>query len=291
MQDISLLKEALPFLRRFKGAKFVIKFGGEAMRSREALQQLAQDISFLYSVGIQVVIVHGGGAQVTELEQKLGVDSKKVAGRRITSEESLESLKMVLAGKMNVDLVAALQGAGVRAMGFSAMSAGLIVAEKREPMKVTGGGDEAIDFGQVGNVKSVNTQILNDILNAGVLPVISPLSADASGNILNINADTIASSIASDLKADKFLLMIDKLGVMTDMNDPTSLISELDFKQAREAISQGIISGGMIPKVEEALKSLENGVGQVHILSAVEPHQLLLEIFTESGCGTMLVQD
>lgn len=289
MQDITLLKEALPYLRRFKGTLFVIKFGGEAMRSPESLEMLVEDLSFLWSVGIQVLLVHGGGNQVTEMEQRLGVQSRKVGGRRVTNKESLDVLKMVLAGQMNVDLVAALQGAGVNAVGISAASAGIVKAKRRAPTKVSGGGEEVVDFGEVGDVESVDPAALQTLLREGYLPVLSPLSADEEGNLLNVNADTVASRVASALKAEKLLLLSTTLGVMKDVNDPTTLISELNSAKAREAINRGIISGGMIPKVEEALQALQDGVKKVHVLSALEPHTLLVEVFTESGCGTMLM--
>ncbi len=289
MQDIGLLREALPYLRKFKGALFVLKFGGEAIRTRELQEKLAEDISFLYSVGINLVIVHGGGAQVTEMEKKLGVESRKIAGRRVTSPESIDVLKMMLSGKLNVEIVASLQSAGVRAVGLSALSAGIIQSRKKAPGKVTGGGDQDIDFGMVGEIVACNVDALRALLNAGFLPVVSPLSTDATGQVLNINADTIAARIAAELKAEKLMLMIDKPGIMSDLNDPTTLISQISAAQARQAISEGIISDGMIPKVEEAVRALQNGVSQVHVLSGVEPHQLLVEVFTESGCGTMLL--
>jgi len=288
MQDITLLKQALPFLRKFKDSLFVIKFGGEAMRTQEQLDRLAEDISFLYSVGIRLLIVHGGGTQVTELEKAMGIESRKVAGRRVTDAGSLRALKMALSGELNADLVATLRAFGVNAVGMSAFSGGIIEAVRRPPTKVTGS-DEVTDFGFVGDVAKVNTTLLSSLLAQEFLPVLSPLSADAEGQILNINADTVACRLASALKAEKLLLMTDQLGVMQDLNDRTTLISQLTASQARAAIQQGIIKGGMIPKVEEALDALAAGVKQVHILSAVEHHMLLVEVFTESGCGTMLV--
>lgn len=289
MNDIAILKEALPYLRKFKGSLFVIKFGGEAMRTREALELLAEDIAFIHGVGISVVLVHGGGAQVTEMEKKLGVESRFVAGRRVTDEGSLGVLKMVLGGTLNLELVGVMKQFGAKAVGLSGASGGLLEATKRPPKKVTGS-DEVVDFGHVGDITSVDVTVIHSLLKDGFLPIISPLAADAQGNVLNVNADVAAARIASALKASKLLLMSDIPGVMEDTKDRTTLIGQLDTAQAQAAIKQGIISGGMIPKVEESLAALKNGVKQVHILSATEPHTLLLEVFTESGCGTMIVE-
>ncbi len=288
MQDISILKQAMPYLRKFKGSLFVIKFGGEAMRTREALELLAEDISFIHSVGISVVIVHGGGTQVTEMEKRLGVESRFVAGRRVTDPGSLGVLKMVLGGTLNLDLVSVLKHYGVRAVGISGASGGLLEAVKRPPTKVTGSND-VVDFGLVGDIVGVDPMVITSLLKDGFLPVVCPLAADADGQILNVNADVAAARIASGLKASKLLLMSDTLGVMKDVKDRTTLIGQLDTEQAKKAIAQGMISGGMIPKVEESLKALQSGVKQVHVLSAIEPHTLLLEIFTDTGCGTMIV--
>ncbi len=289
MQDIGILKQALPYLRKFKGALFVIKFGGEAMRSKETLHALAEDIAFIHSVGIRLIIVHGGGKQITDMEKRLGYESRFVGGRRVTDEGSLEALKMVLGGSLNLELTAVLQKFGVQAAGLSAASGRTVEVTRRPPTKVSGSGEEIVDFGFCGQVHSVNTHLLGTLLGAGFLPVVSPICCDAEGQLLNVNADVVSSRIATAFNADKLLLMSDKLGVMADINDPTTLISTLNAEQAREAIREGIIAGGMIPKVEEALLALERGVKQVHIVSSVEPHMLLLEIFTESGCGTMLL--
>lgn len=289
LEDISILKQALPYLRKFKGALFVIKFGGEPLRNGEALNLLAEDISFLHNVGIGVVIVHGGGSQVTEMEKKLGIQSRFVGGRRVTDAGSLNVLKMVLGGSVNLELVSCLKSFGVNAVGLSGVSANLFEAVKRQPGKVSGGGEEIVDFGLVGDIVKVDPGVVSLLIREGYLPVVCPLGADKDGQILNINADVAAARLAAGLKAEKLLLMSDTLGVMKDIKDRTTLIGQLDTKQARAAIAQGIINGGMIPKVEESLYALESGVKQVHILSALEPHTLLLEIFTEAGCGTMIV--
>jgi acetylglutamate kinase len=289
VEDISLLKQSLPYIQRFKGTTFVVKLGGEAMRDAETLEALVEDISLLHLVGIRVVIVHGGGRHVTEMAASLGIESKFVGGRRITDDKALDVLKMVLSGKISIEILSLLKKNSVKAMGVSGVAAGVIEARKRPPVKVSGGGDELIDFGQVGDIQRIDTELLRLLLDQGYVPVLSPLGADVEGNVLNINADTVASHIASEMHAEKLLYMTGTPGVMADINDPTSLISRLTADEARRAIQEGIIKSGMIPKVEEALRSIARGTNQVHILSAIEPHQMLLEVFTKSGAGTMIV--
>jgi acetylglutamate kinase len=289
VEDISLLKQSLPYIQRFKGTTFVVKLGGEAMRDAETLEALVEDISLLHLVGIRVVIVHGGGRHVTEMAASLGIESKFVGGRRITDDKALDVLKMVLSGKISIEILSLLKKNSVKAMGVSGVAAGVIEARKRPPVKVSGGGDELIDFGQVGDIQRIDTELLRLLLDQGYVPVLSPLGADVEGNVLNINADTVASHIASEMHAEKLLYMTGTPGVMADINDPTSLISRLTADEARQAIQEGIIKSGMIPKVEEALRSIARGTNQVHILSAIEPHQMLLEVFTKSGAGTMIV--
>jgi acetylglutamate kinase len=289
VEDISLLKQSLPYIQRFKGTTFVVKLGGEAMRDAETLETLIEDISLLHLVGIRVVIVHGGGRHVTEMAASLGIESKFVGGRRITDDKALDVLKMVLSGKISIEILSLLKKNSVQAMGVSGVAAGVIEARKRPPVKVSGGGDELVDFGQVGDIQRIDTELLRLLLDQGYVPVLSPLGADVEGNVLNINADTVASHIASEMHAEKLLYMTGTPGVMADINDPTSLISRLTADEARQAIQEGIIKGGMIPKVEESLRSIARGTNQVHILSAIEPHQMLLEVFTKSGAGTMIV--
>lgn len=289
MEDITVLKQSLPYIQRFKGTTFVVKFGGEAMRDTETLEALIEDLTLLHTVGIRIVVVHGGGRHVTDMAKALGIESSFVAGRRVTDDKVLDVLKMVLSGKISVEILSLLKKKGVRAMGVSGVAAGVIEARKRPPTKVSGGGDELIDFGQVGDIERIDTGLIQLLLDQGYIPVLSPLGADAEGNVLNINADTVASRVASELRAEKLLLMTATPGVMADLKDPTTLISRLTAEEARDAIGSGVIAGGMIPKVEEALRALDRGCAQVHILSAIEKHQILLEVFTKSGAGTMLV--
>lgn len=289
MENITVLRQALPYLQRFKNQVFVIKFGGEAIDEPEVLERLIEDVALLHLVGIRLVIVHGGGKQTTETAKQLGIETKFVAGRRVTDEKTIDVLKMVLAGKLNTELLAMLKRKGVRATSVSGVAAGIIDARKRPPRVVTGGGDEPIDLGQVGDIVRIDTDFLKLLLDANYVPVLSPLGSDEDGNVLNINADIVASRIAAELQAEKLLLLTGAPGVMQDMNDPTTLISRMTIAETREAIASGFIKGGMIPKLEESIRTLENGTKRVHILSATEPHQLLIEIFTQSGCGTMIV--
>ncbi len=288
VEDIAVLKQSLPYIQRFKGTTFVVKFGGEAMTSDEILERLIEDITLLHLVGIRVMVVHGGGKHVTKMAEALGVETKFVGGRRVTDEQTLDVLKMVLSGKISVEILSLLKKKGVKAMGVSGVAAGVIEARRRPPTKVTGGGDELIDFGEVGDIDRIDTRLLTLLLDEGYVPVLSPLGADGDGNVLNINADTVAARLAAEMNVEKLVLMTATPGVMADLKDETSVISRLTASEARQAISEGIIAGGMIPKIEEALYALDRGVNQVHILSAVEEHQLLLEVFTRSGCGTML---
>ena len=287
MEDITVLRQALPYIKRFKGRTFVIKFGGEAIDDPAALERLIEDVSLLHLVGIRVVLVHGGGKQTTETSTALGIETKFVAGRRVTDERTIDVLKMVLSGKLSIELLSMLKRKGVKAMSVSGVAAGVIEARKRPPRKVSGA-DEVVDFGQVGDIVRIDTEVIELLLERNFIPVLSPLGSDEDGNVLNINADTVASRLAAELQAEKLLLLTGAPGVMTDINDPTSVISRLTIADARKTIEDGFIKGGMIPKIEEAIQALEAGCTRVHILSAVEPHQILLEIFTKSGCGTML---
>lgn len=289
MENITVLRQALPYIQRFKNKTFVVKFGGEAIDNTEVLERLIEDVALLHLVGIRVVLVHGGGKQTTETAAALGIETKFVGGRRVTDEQTIDVLKMVLAGKLNVELLTMLKKKGVRATSVSGVAAGIIEARKRPPRVVTGGGDEPVDLGQVGDIIRIDTEFIRLMLDNNYVPVLSPLGSDGEGNVLNINADIVASRLASELRAEKLLLMTGAPGVMQDINDPTTLISRMTIAETRQAIASGFIKGGMIPKLEESVRCLENGCERVHILSAIEAHQLLLEVFTESGCGTMLV--
>ncbi len=294
MKDVLLLKQALPYLRRHGGQDFVIKLGGEIAADVEALRSLAEDISLLTHVGIRCVLVHGGGPQATELSQRLGLTPTMVGGRRVTCEQTLDVAKMVFAGKINVDIISALRGQGVSAVGLSGVAAGIIRAERRAPTEVLDedtGEARVVDFGHVGDIAGVDTAVLELMLQNRYTPVVSSLGSDAQGNILNINADTVAAALARDLGAGKLITLTSVPGLLRDKDDPNSLVSVLTLSEAHSALADGTVKGGMQPKIAALVSAVEGGVGRGHILSGKAAGALLLELFTQEGAGTLIVRD
>ncbi len=279
--------EALPYIRRFRGASVVIKFGGAAMVDPVLKEKIIQDIALMAFVGMNPVVVHGGGPEVSALMKKLGMKPTFVAGQRVTDAETLDVAEMVLAGKVNSDITLALNRIGARAVGLSGKDMGLILARKLYHQESEGG--PKTDIGFVGDVVSINSDIISILDRNEIIPVISPIGVDENGQTYNINADTVASDIASALKADKFILLTDVRGILRDRADNASLINSLRAGQVEELIAQGVIDGGMIPKVRACLDALRAGVKQTHILDGRLPHSLLLEIFTDRGIGTQIV--
>jgi len=249
----------------------VIKVGGDILQSDAQKQGLAHNVSDLYELGWKVILLHGGGPQVNELQIKLGITPHKIAGRRITSKVDLETVKQAIAGQVNVDLVSLLCATGLPAFGFHGASASMINATKRPPMVVKTHSDEPIDFGEVGDVQSINEQLLIGLFELNVIPVIATLGIDNEGNVFNINADTTVIAIAECLKADLLLLITEVGGIYTDIARPDSLIKSANSKKVMELINSGVITDGMIAKVEEAMKALQNGVATVVIASAEKP--------------------
>lgn len=291
MKDIRLLKEALPYLRRHRRQTMVVKLGGEIAANPEALDSLAQDISLLSHVNIRIVIVHGGGPQATSLSEKLGLEPRMVQGRRVTDEDTLDVAKMVFAGQINIDILGALREHGVRAVGLSGVDGDILHAVKRPPTEMTDeatGKTEVVDFGHVGDVTAVDTSLLSLLVSNGYVPVISSLAGDEDGKALNVNADTVASIIAQDLEASKLIMLTGVPGLLRDADDPESLVSKATVDEARALIADGTVAGGMVPKLTTMIDALENGVGQVVILSGVEESALLLELFTDRGVGTLI---
>ncbi len=275
-----VLTQALPNMQRYYGKVVVIKYGGNAMINEQLKLQVMEDIVLLHLVGVKVVLVHGGGPEITDMLKKIGKESVFVDGLRVTDKETSEIVQMVLAGKINKSLVNLLQIKGGRAIGLSGMDGHMISAEAK---------DERL--GYVGKITNVDITPIMDLLEKDYIPVVSTVGCDMQGNVYNINADTAAAYIATEMKAFRLITMTDIEGILRDKNDPSSIISCLDIKEIRELFSCGVISGGMIPKVECCLEAIENGVDKVTILDGRVPHALLIELFTDEGAGTMVVKD
>ena len=286
---VSALKHAAPYIRLFKGKDFVIKAGGEVFSDPEKTKALMEQVGILYQVGIRVVLVHGGGPQSTELASALGLDTTFVEGRRVTDGESLNVATMVLNGQINTRILATCRDLEIPAIGISGVDAGLIRAHKRPPVERDG--ESPVDYGFVGDIDSVDADILRKQLDNGLMPVVSPLSCDESGTILNINADTVAAAIAAELNAEKLLLATGAAGILEDVNDPTSLISYIDRKALKKLQESGSLADGMLPKAAAIDSAIANGVQRVHVISSKVPDSILLEVFTNEGTGTLVVDD
>ena len=294
MENIGILKQALPYIRQYKGRTFVVKIGGELVQDLAVLDDMAQDISLLHQIGIRIILIHGGGPQATELAKKLGIAPRIVEGRRITDEETLEVTKMVFAGKINHEILTVLRKHGAMSVGLSGIDGDVVIARRREPVEVVDretGARDNVDFGHVGDIVSINVELLRVLLDNGYIPVISSLADDGQGNILNINADTVASRIAVAVQAYKYITMTNVGGILTDLDDPSTRISYISQKQARGLIENGTIRGGMVPKIKECIHAVENGVKRVHILDGTVADSLLIEVFTRTGNGTMILSD
>ena len=287
-EHLDLLLQALPFINKFKGKTFVVKIGGDIAEDDEGLNTFCEEVALLVQVGIKVVMVHGGGKQATDLSEKLGIEPKLVEGRRVTDDYALDVVKMVFAGKINSEILASLRKAGVDAVGISGVDGGIINAVKRPPKKILNketGKEEMIDFGHVGDIQSIDPRLLNTLLTADFLPVMASLGGDDDGNILNINADTVASRVAASLSAEKLILATDVDGIL---KPDKTLISRATPGDIKGLIEKGVISAGMIPKANSAVGALLDGVKSVHIINGGKASQLLAEVFTEDGSGTMI---
>lgn len=290
---LELLREALPYIQKFKGKTFVVKFSGKVTENRENLASLAEELALLHQVGIKICVIHGGGKQLTELASKLGVAQTVIEGRRVTDDDTLELAKMIFAGKINTDILAALRQRGTNAVGLSGVDGNIVHAVKRPPKQIVNkstGATETVDFGNVGDVLEINTHLLSLLLDAAYLPVVSSLGADSEGSVFNINADTIAADIAVQLKAEKLVLLSDVNGIYLDPADEGTKISRLTVEQAEDMIATGKATGGMIPKIQSLVALLRNGVRSAHIISGTRRNALLSEVFTDEGTGTMIVQ-
>jgi acetylglutamate kinase len=288
---VRALKKAAPYIRMFKGKVFVIKAGGAVFADAESTRELIEQVAILHQVGIKVVLVHGGGPQVTELADALGVQTRMVQGRRVTDEKSIDVTTMVLNGLINTRILAICRDLNIEAVGISGVDAGLIRAHKRPPVRVEGGDGEPVDFGFVGDIDAVDADVLRKQLDNGLMPVVSPLSADANGVLLNINADTVAAAIGAALGAEKLILCTGAPGILERLNDPTSVISYTDIKGLRELREKGSLSGGMLPKATAIETAIRGGVRRVHVISYDIPDAVLAEVFTNEGTGTLIVAD
>ncbi|MCD6385801.1 acetylglutamate kinase [Candidatus Sumerlaeota bacterium] len=286
IERASVLIEALPYMREFHGTTIVIKYGGAAMVREELKKCVIEDIVLLGYVGIRPVIVHGGGSEISELMKRLGIEPKFVAGQRITDKDTLEVVEMVLTGRINGEIVNLINQTGGKAVGLSGKDGGLIKAEKIEC-----GAEVDADLGFVGKVKSLNVSVLEILDNAGYIPVISPIGVDCQGQTLNINADFVAAHIASELKAEKLIILTDVSGVLERPDDETTLISTIKTSEIPELIEKKVLAGGMIPKLKACMEAVKGNTKKAHIIDGRIPHSLLLELFTDKGIGTQIVSD
>ena len=277
-QRAQVLTEALPYIRRYNGRIVVVKYGGNAMVSEQLRQQVMEDIVLLWLVGVKVVLVHGGGPEISEMMTRLGKKPEFVDGLRVTDKETVDIVQMVLAGKVNKTLVNMLEVKGGKAMGISGMDGRLIQAKQKDAQ-----------LGYVGSIMGVNIAPVMDLLEKGYIPVVSTLGCDEQGNTYNINGDTAAACIAGALGAERLIMMTDIAGVLRDRNDPSTLISSLTIEEAVTLFEQNIIAGGMIPKVECCIDAIHRGVGSAIIMDGRVPHSILIEILTDEGAGTMVV--
>jgi acetylglutamate kinase len=287
---IRALRSAAPYIRMYKGKTFVVKAGGGVFAELASTRALVEQIGILHYFGVRVVLVHGGGPQLTALADALGISTHMIEGRRVTDEKSIELTAMVLNGLINTRVLAICRDLDIDAVGISGVDAGLVRAHRRPPVALASNG-AMVDFGFVGDIDAVDTTVLQKLLDNGLMPVVSPLSADASGTLLNINADTVAAAIGAALAAEKLILCIDAPGILASVDDPGSLISYTDLRGLARLHEQGRIADGMAPKAKAIEQALRAGVRRVHVVSYRSPEGILGEVFTNEGTGTLIVAD
>ena len=275
-----VLTQALPYIKKYSGKIVVIKYGGNAMINEQLKQQVMEDITLLWLIGVKVVLVHGGGPEISETMKKLGKQARFVNGLRVTDKETVDIVQMVLAGKVNKTLVNLLQMKGGHAVGVSGIDGGIIEAAMK---------DEAL--GYVGKITRIRPQPITDLLEKNYIPVVSTVASDRQGNTYNINGDTAAAFIAGALNAERLIMMTDIAGILRDKDDPSTLIPALTVSEARKLFDEGVISGGMIPKVDCCIEAIEKGVKHVVIMDGRVPHSILMELLTDEGAGTMVMGD
>ena len=287
---VRALKSAAPYIRMYKGKTFVVKAGGGVFAEMATTRALVEQLGILHYFGVRVVLVHGGGPQLTELSAALGLPTRMIEGRRVTDEKSIEVTAMVLNGLINTRVLAICRDLNIDAVGISGVDAGLVRAHRRPPAALAANG-ELVDFGFVGDIDTIDPTVLDKLLDNGLMPVVSPLSADESGTLLNINADTVAAAIGAALGAEKLLLCTGAPGILGNVDDPGSLISYTDLRGLKRLRDEGRIAAGMLPKARAIEEALRGGVRRVHVVSYLSPEGILGEVFTNEGTGTLIVAD
>jgi len=285
---IRSLRSAAPYIRMYKGKTFVVKAGGGVFADPAAVRGLIEQIAILHYFGVRVVFVHGGGPQLTEITEQLGVPTRMVQGRRVTDQKAIDATSMVLNGLINTKLLALCREMNIDAVGISGVDAGLIQSHKRAPVKVDG---ETVDYGFVGDIDRVDTMVINKLLDNGLMPIVSPLSADENGTLLNINGDTVAAAIGAALSAEKLMLCTGAPGILERFDDPSSIISYTDLAGLKRLREEKKIVDGMLPKAKAIEEAIRGGVRRVHVMSYKSPEGILAEVFTNEGAGTLIVAD
>ena len=286
---IRALRSAAPYIRMYKGKTFIVKAGGGVFADATAARALMEQIAILHYFGVRVVLVHGGGPQLTELSSQLGIEARMVEGRRVTDQKAIDLTAMVLNGLINTRVLAMCRSLNIAAVGVSGVSAGLVRAHRRAPVALASG--VKVDYGLVGDIDAVDATVLGRLLDNGFMPVISPLSADDAGTLLNINADTVAAAIGAALHAEKLILCTGAPGILGDVSDPRSLISYTDLGGLKKLRDAGQIADGMLPKARAIEDAIRGGVQRVHVVSYQSHEGILAEVFTNEGTGTLIVAD
>jgi acetylglutamate kinase len=287
---IRALKSAAPYIRMYKGKTFVVKAGGGVFGDADATRVLIEQIAILHYFGVRVVMVHGGGPQTTEISEALGIPARMVEGRRVTDQKAIDVAAMVLNGLINTRILGMCRDLNIDAVGISGVDAGLVRAHRRPPVKIAATG-ETVDYGFVGDIDGIDTTVIRKLLDNGLMPVVSPLSADETGVLLNINADTVAAAIGAALGAEKLILCTGAPGILERVEDPTSLISYTDLRGLKRLREEGRIVEGMLPKAKAIENAIHGGVRRVHVVSYKSPEGILGEVFTNEGTGTLIVAD
>jgi acetylglutamate kinase len=286
---VRALRGAAPYIHMYKGKVFVIKTGGGAFREPATMRGFVEQVAILHHLGIRIVLVHGGGPQLDEVTARLGVQTRMIQGRRVTDDAAIDATSMVLNGLINTRLLGLCREFGISAIGLSGVDGGLVRAHRRPPVTLPNG--EVVDYGMVGDIDTIDATVILRLLDAGFLPVVSPLSSDSTGQLLNINADTVAAAIGGTLEAEKLILCTGAPGILERLEDPRSLISYIDLPGLRRLREEGALADGMLPKASAIEAAIRGGVRRVHVISYAAPEALLAEIFTNEGTGTLVVAD